>query len=61
MQNQLDLKTEQTFKQTNISETNSLVGNGRAYGLEIMLKNNTVHSPGWIDTPYQKQKIKLKG
>jgi hypothetical protein len=48
MQNQIDYKDGAQLNRTDTPETEILVGEGRAYGLEILLKKKTGRFTGWL-------------
>ena len=61
MRNQIDYKDHAEFKDYDVIDTEILVGKGRAYGLEFMLKKRTGQFNGWISYTLSKTEKKING
>ena len=61
MQNQLDLKNGANIQANEYIENELLVGNGRAYGLEIMLKKQYGALSGWIGYTLSRTENQIEG
>ncbi len=61
MQNQLDLKNGAEIRANELIEGELLFGDGRAYGLEFLLKKKTGKLTGWIGYTYSSTEKKING
>ncbi|NDV65599.1 TonB-dependent receptor [Bacteroides sp. 224] len=61
MRNQLDFKDHAEFQGYDVIDTEVLVGKGRAYGVEFMLKKRTGRLNGWLSYTLAKSEKKING
>ncbi len=61
MQNQLDLKNGAEIRANELIEGELLFGDGRAYGLEFLLKKKLGKLSGWIGYTYSNTEKKING
>lgn len=61
MQNQIDFKDHAELQGYDVIDTELLVGKGRAYGLELMVRKQTGRLTGWIGYTLAKSEKKIDG